>query len=166
MQGQKHFSEKLFTGFQLSERVPADNFYRRLKEVLDLHWLYKGTKNYYGTEGQESIDPTVFFKLMLIGYLENLGSDRRIISTVSLRLDLLYFVGYDIDEALPWHSTLSRTRQLFGEDVFKQFFRQVLKQCIDKGMVAGRRQAMDSAAVKANASMDSLIEKEILDDGG
>ena len=165
MQGQKLFSEKLFTSFQLSERVPVDNFYRRLKEVLDLHWLYKSTKDYYGTEGQESIDPTVFFKLMLIGYLENLGSDRRIISTVSLRLDLLYFVGYDIDEPLPWHSTLSRTRQLFGEDIFKQFFRQVLKQCIDKGMVAGRRQAMDSAAVKANASMDSLVEKEILDDG-
>jgi hypothetical protein len=56
--------------------------------VLDLQWLYKGTKNYYGTEGQESIDPTVFFKLMLIGYLENLGCDWRIISTVSIRLDL------------------------------------------------------------------------------
>jgi transposase len=164
MQGQKHFSEKLFTSFQLSERVPPDNFYRRLKELLDLDWLYKSTKSYYGTEGQESIDPTVFFKLMLVGYLENLGSDRRIMSTVSLRLDLLYFIGYDIDEPLPWHSTLSRTRQLFGEDVFKEFFRQVLKQCIAKGMVSGRRQAMDSAPVKANASMDSLVEKEILED--
>jgi hypothetical protein len=65
---------------------------------------------------------------------------------------------------LPWHSTLSRTRQLYGEELFKQLFKEVLKQCIDKGMVAGRRQVMDSVAVKANASMDSLIEKEILDD--
>jgi len=164
MQGKKQFSEKLFTNFQLSERVPADNFYRRLKEVLNLHWLYKATKNYSGTEGQQSIDPVVFFKLMLIGYLENLGSDRRIINTISMRLDMLFFVGYDIDEPLPWHSTLSRTRQLYGEELFKQLFRAVLKQCIDKGMVAGRRQVMDSVAVKANASMDSLIEKEILDD--
>ena len=164
MQGKKQFTEKLFTHFQLSERVPPDNFYRRLKEVLNLQWLYKATKNYYGTEGQQSIDPAVFFKLMLIGYLENLGSDRRIINTVSMRLDMLFFIGYDIDEALPWHSTLSRTRQLYGEDLFKQLFKEVLKQCIDKGMVAGRRQVMDSVAVKANASMDSLAEKEILDD--
>ncbi|MFN2458599.1 MAG: transposase, partial [Chitinophagaceae bacterium] len=118
MQGKKHYNEKLFTNFQLSDRIPADNFYRRLKDLLDVHWLYKTTKQYYGTEGQQSIDPVVFFKLMLIGYLENLGSDRRIISTVSMRLDMLYFIGYDIDEALPWHSTLSRTRQLYGEDVF------------------------------------------------
>lgn len=164
MQGKKHYSEKLFKQFQLSDRVPEDNFYRRLKKLLDLHWLYKVTQKYYGTEGQQSIDPVVFFKLMLIGYLENLGSDRRIINTVSLRLDMLFFVGYDIDEPLPWHSTLSRTRQLYREEVFKQLFKEVLKQCIDKGMVAGRRQVMDSVAVKANASMDSLIEKEILDD--
>jgi transposase len=164
MQGKKPFKEKLFTNFQLSERVPADNFYRRLKEVLDFQWLYKATKKYYGTEGQQSIDPVVFLKLTLIGYLENLGSDRRIMNTVSMRLDMLFLIGYNIDEPLPWHSTLSRTRQLYGEEVFKQLFKDVLKQCIDKGMVAGRRQVMDSVAVKANASMDSLVEKEILDD--
>jgi len=131
---------------------------------LNLHWLYKATKKYYGTEGQRSIDPVVFFKLMLIGYLENLGSDRRIINTSSMRLDMLFLIGYEIDEPLPWHSTLSRTRQLYGEELFKQLFKEVLKQCIDKGMVAGRRQVIDTVAVKANASMDSLIEKEILDD--
>ncbi len=164
MQGKKHYSEQLFKSFQLSQRVPEDNFYRRLKDILDLQWLYKETKQYYGSEGQQSIDPIVFFKLILIGYLENLGSDRRIINTVRMRLDMLYFTGYDIDEALPWHSTLSRTRQLYGEELFKKLFRQILKQCIDKGMVAGRRQAMDSAPVKANASMDSLKQKEVLED--
>ena len=164
MQGKKKFTEKLFTHFQLSDRVPPDNFYRRLKEVLSLRWLYKATKKYYGTEGQQSIDPVVFFKLMLIGYLENLGSDRRMTNTVSMRMDMLFFIGYDIDEPLPWHSTLSRTRQLYGEGLFKQLFQEVLKQCINKGMVAGRRQVMDSVAVKANASMDSLMEKEILED--
>ena len=165
MQGKKQYTEQLFKSFQLSDRVPEDNFYRRLKELLDLKWLYAATKKYYGTEGQQSIDPVVFFKLILIGYLENLGSDRRIINTVSMRLDMLFFIGYDIDESLPWHSTLSRTRQLYGETVFKELFRQVLKQSIDKGMVAGRRQAIDSVAVKANASMSKLAEKELLDDG-
>ena len=165
MQGKKQYSEQLFKSFQLSERIPEDNFYRRLKDLLNLQWLYKETKKYYGSEGQQSIDPVVFFKMILIGYLENLGSDRRIINTVSMRMDMLYFIGYDIDEALPWHSTLSRTRQLYGESLFKQLFKQVLKQCIEKGMVAGRRQAMDSAPVKANASMDSLQQKEVLQDG-
>jgi len=165
MQGKKQYTEQLFKSFQLSERIPEDNFYRRLKDLLNLQWLYKETKKYYGSEGQQSIDPIVFFKLILIGSLENLGSDRRIINTVSMRMDMLYFIGYDIDEPLPWHSTLSRTRQLYGESLFKQLFKQVLKECIEKGMVAGRRQAMDSAPVKANASMDSLKEKEVLQDG-
>lgn len=164
MQGRKAFEEKLFTNFQLSDRVPADNFYRKLKETLDLRFLRKSTARYYGTEGQESIDPIVFFKLMLVGYLENIGSDRRIIATVSMRLDMLYFIGYNLDEPVPWHSTLSRTRQLYGEDVFKESFRKILKMCIDKGMVSGRRQAVDSALIKANASMDSIAEKEVMDD--
>lgn len=165
MQGRKQHTEKLFLSFQLSERVPDCNFYRKLKSLLHLQWLYKATKKYYGSEGQQSIDPVVFFKLILIGYLENLGSDRRIINTVSMRMDMLFFIGYDIDEPLPWHSTLSRTRQLYGDDLFKQLFKQVLKQCIDKGMVAGKRQAIDSVFVKANASMSSLAEKDILNDG-
>lgn len=164
MQGRKTFEEQLFTNFLLSDRVPADNFYRRLKETLDLRFIYKATAKYYGTEGQESIDPAVFFKLILVGYLENLGSDRRIINTASMRLDILYFIGYTLEEVLPWHSTLSRTRQLYGEEVFKELFKRVLKECINKGMVSGRRQAVDSALIKANASMDSIAEKEIMTD--
>jgi len=164
MQGRKTFEEQLFTNFLLSDRVPADNFYRRLKDTLDLRFIYKATAKYYGTEGQESIDPAVFFKLILVGYLENLGSDRRIINTASMRLDILYFIGYTLEEPLPWHSTLSRTRQLYSEDVFKELFKRVLKECINKGMVSGRRQAVDSALIKANASMDSIVEKEIMTD--
>jgi transposase len=165
MQGKKQYAEKLFTSFQLSAHVPADNFYRRLKESLDLQWLYKSTKKYYGTEGQASIDPVVFFKLILVGYLENLNSDRRIISHSKMRLDILFFLGYDLDEELPWHSTISRTRALYGEEVFKELFSKVLSLCVGKGMLSGRRQAIDSAYVKANASMDSLVAKDIIEDG-
>jgi transposase len=164
MQGKKTHQEKLFVNFQLSDYVPADNFYRRLKEQLDLRFIYLLTAEYYGTEGQKSIDPVVFMKLMLIGYLENLNSDRRIISTSRLRMDILYFIGYDLGEELPWHSTISRTRQLYGEHVFTELFKRVLKQCIDKGMVSGRRQAVDGFFIKANASLDSMVEKEIMED--
>lgn len=132
MQGKKQYSEKLFTSFQLSNHVPADNFYRRLKDQLELNWLYKSTQKYYGREGQASIDPIVFFKLILVGYLENLNSDRKIIEHSKMRLDILFFLGYDLDEALPWHSTISRTRQLYGEEVFKELFSKVLGLCVKK----------------------------------
>src|ERR1041384_4488547 len=144
MQGKKKYQEKLFMSFQLSDHVPEDNFYRRLKELIDFRFLYARTAAYYGAEGQKSVDPVVFIKLMLFGYLENINSDRRIVSTAKLRLDILYFLGYNLDEELPWHSTLSRTRQLYGQEVFDEVFQMVLKQCIEKGMVAGRRQAIDS----------------------
>lgn len=156
MQGKKEYQEKLFTSFQLSERVPKENFYRRLKEVLDLIFLYATTKSYYGTSGQKSIDPVVFFKLCLVGYLENIISDRKIIEHSSMRLDILYFIDYDVEDELPWHSTISRTRQLFPEGVFEEVFTKVLSLCVNKGMVSGHTQVIDSAPVKANASMDSL----------
>ena len=156
MQGQKVYQEKLFSSFQLSDRVPKENFYRRLKGVLDLSFLYSLTKPYYGICGQKSIDPVVFYKLCLVGYLENIISDRQLIGHCSMRLDILYFLGFDIDEELPWHSTVSRTRQLFPESLFESVFGKVLGMCVEKGMVSGHTQCIDSAPVKANASMDSL----------
>ena len=156
MQGKKNYQEKLFNHFQLSDHVPECNFYRRLKEVLHLEFLYSETKLYYGDRGQKSIDPIVFFKLCLVGYLENIISDRQLIAHSAMRMDILYFLGYDIDEPLPWHSTISRTRQLFPEAIFEKVFTHILEMCIAKGMVKGSTQAIDSAPVKANASMDTL----------
>ena len=166
MQGVKDYQEKLFINFQLSERVHKCNFYRRLKENLDLSFLYKKTRIYYGEEGQKSIDPVVFFKFMLIGYLENLNSDRKIIEQSSMRMDMLFFLGYDIDESLPWHSILSRTRQLYGEELFLEVLCKVLGLCVSKGMLKGNRQAVDSAYIKSNASKESIVEKTLLEETG
>ena len=160
MLGQKDYQEKIFLSFSLSNRVPEDNFYRRLKKVLDLQFVRDMAKPYYGKEGQKSIDPTVFFRLMLIGYLENIVSDRQLIEHVSMRLDLLFYIGYDIDEALPWHSTISRTRNLIPDAIFEEAFDRVLAMCVKSGLVAGHTQAVDSAYIKANASLDSLERKK------
>lgn len=159
------YQEKLFASFSLSSRVPKENFYCQLRGVLDLDYLYDLTSPYYGTTGQKSIDPKVFFKLCLVGYLENIISDRKLITHCNMRLDILFFLGYDIDDELPWHSTVSRTRQLFPVELFEEVFNRILRMCIEKGMVAGHTQAIDSAPVKANASMDSLelkVPKESL----
>lgn len=160
MQGKKTFEEEKELLFSLSAHVPAHNFYRRLKQQLDLEFLYKLTEPLYGRCGQHSIDPVVFFKLCLVGHLENITSDRRLIEHCSLRLDLLYFLDYQLDEPLPWHSTLSRTRRLFPEALFEALFDKVFTLCVESGMVAGSTQAIDSAPVKANASMGSLILKQ------
>lgn len=156
MQGKKKYQEKLFAQFQLSDRVPKNNFYRRLNKELDLRFLYAKTKSFYGSSGQKSLDPVVFFKLCLVGYFENIISDRALVNHCAMRLDILFFIGYDIDEELPWHSTISRTRQLFPEDIFEEVFTHVFSMCVEKGMVAGHTQAIDSAPIKANASMDTL----------
>jgi len=164
MQGKKHLTPELFTTVNIYDLVPTDNFYRRLSKDLSLDFIYKATKDYYGKEGQESIDPVVFFKILLVGYLNNINSDRQLIAFCSDSLSIRLFLGYDIHEQLPWHSTISRTRSLYGEEVFIELFKTVLQLCVSKGMVRGKRQAVDSAFIKANASMDSLVEKEVLDD--
>lgn len=111
--------------FSLSKRVPRHNLYRRLNELLDLCFLYEETQALYSHTGQTSLDLVVFFKLMLVSRLENLVSDRRLVEHCSLRLDILYFLGYEVNEDLPWHSTISRTRQLFPASVFERLFDHV-----------------------------------------
>ena len=71
----KNYLEKLFTSFRHSDRVPKENFYRRLKEVLNLKFLNPLTQKFYGESGQKSIDPIVFFKVCLLGYLENITTE-------------------------------------------------------------------------------------------
>jgi transposase len=150
----------LFLSFSLSRKVPENNFYRQLKKVIDLQFVRNMARPYYGSEGQKSIDPTVFFRLMLIGYLENIISDRQLIEHVGMRLDLLYFIDYDIDDHLPWHSTISRTRKLLPDAIFEEAFEKVLGMCVESGLVAGHTQAIDSAYIKANASLDSIEIKK------
>ena len=84
MQGRKIFEDEKKLYFSLSAHVPEHNFYRRLKQQLDLDFLYELTEEYYGRCGQQSIDPVVFLKLCLVGYLENITSDRKLIEHCSL----------------------------------------------------------------------------------
>ena len=156
MQGRHIFHQKRVHEVCLSDLVPKDNLYYRLREVIHLDFLYKLTSTYYGSCGQKSIDAVVFFKLCLVQHLENLTSDRKLLEICKLRLDLLLFLGYNIGEELPCHSTLSRTRGLLPRQLFDEVFNHILSLCIESGMVAGSVVAVDSALIKANASMDSL----------
>lgn len=119
MQGKKHYEEKLFSQVHLSRRIPKDNIYRKLKREINFKFIYKLTKEYYGKGGKQSLDPVVFFKLCLIKKQENIRSDKKLIEYCNIRLDLIYFLDYNIDEKLPHYNTIYRTRRHLPEDVFK-----------------------------------------------
>lgn len=160
MLGKKEYNPKLMYIVILDDLVPEDNFYRRLDKFLDLRFLYQECESLYGTTGNPSIDPVVFFKLNLYGYFENIISDRELIKRASDSLAARLYLRYDIDEELPWHSTISRTRATMPEGIFENLFRKVLQKCAELGFVSGEHQSIDSTLVKANASLESLERKQ------
>jgi transposase len=159
MMGQKRIQAKLMYSINIEDFVPIDNFYRRVDQVLDLRFLYQECKAFYGTTGNPSLDPVVFFKLLLFGYFEHIICDRELIRRASDSLGVRLYLGYDIDEILPWHSTVSRTRALLSEEVFEKLFTRVVKLCAEAGLIAGTHQSIDSTLVKANASLESIEKK-------
>ncbi len=116
----------------LENLIPKNNLYRQLKQLLDLSFLYQAVEPYYGKCGQKSIDPVVFFKLLLVGHFENLTSDGHLIRSSKLRLDILYFLDYKPSEHLPCHSTISRTRKRLPATLFEDLFSKVLQICVEK----------------------------------
>lgn len=160
MIGHKKKEQKLFYNISLTQLVPEDNIYRKLSSALDLGFLYKRCKEYYGTTGNPSIDPEVFFKVCLYGYFEGITKDRELIRKLEDSLSGRLFIGYDIDETIPWHSTVSRTRAILPKEVFEELFEMVLGMCVSTGLVSGVKQAVDSTLVKANASLESIELKK------
>jgi len=160
MLGKKKFQPKLMYNLTIDDLVPEDNIYRQIDQFLDLRFVYKECEKLYGKTGKPSIDPVVFFKLELYGYFENIISDRELIRKVSDSLAARYFVGYDIDEKLPWHSTISRTRGLISKETFENIFSKILELCYQTGLIAGKHQSIDSTLVEANASLESVERKE------
>ena len=164
MQGSKNFQPKMFVNFRLDEHIPNDNFYRVLKGILDLSFIKKKTQFCYASKmGRPSLDPVVFFKIVLTGYLENICSDRALERMINMRLDLRFFIDYDIDEKVPDHSTICKTRQRIPKEVFDDVFNHILGLCVKSGLVGGSIQSIDSAYINANASIDKLTEIKLID---
>lgn len=164
MQGSKNFQPKMFVNFRLDEHIPKDNFYRILKDVLDLSFIKTKTQHCYASKmGRPSLDPVVFFKIVLAGYLENICSDRALERMINMRLDLRFFIDYDIDEKVPDHSTICKTRQRIPSEIFEDVFNHILLLCVKEGLVDGTFQSIDSAYISANASIDRLTESKLID---
>jgi transposase len=162
MQGQKRFSPKLFYNVNLEDLVPQDHILRRFESLLSLDFLYEETRRHYSYTGQPSVDPVVLFKMMLVGYLFGISSERKLASEIRVNLAFRWYLGYDLDESTPNHSVLSKARARFPETVFAGFFSRVVELCVQVGLVQGETVCLDSTLIKANASLDSFVEvKEV-----
>jgi hypothetical protein len=108
------------------------------------------------------VDPVALFKMALLGYLYGLASERRLAQEVELNLAYRWFLGYDLDEATPNHSVLSKARRRFGKQVYEEFFRQVVLQCETAGLIEGTTVYLDSTLVPASADVDSARSRTLL----
>jgi len=143
----------------LVKLLPAHHFYLQLLQEVDFSFIRPLFEPFYSPLGRPSIDPVVFVKLLLVGHFENITSDRKLLDLAKLHLGIRTFVGYGLEQPLPCHSTLSRTRQRIPTSVFDTCFSHIVGLCIHKGLVSGHTQVVDSAYIKANASMSRLKPK-------
>src|SRR5215203_3201069 len=143
----------------LEDLVAEDNFYRRLQEKLDLSFVRELVKDLYAHSGRPSVDPEVFFRLQLVMFHEGIRSERELMRIVSDRLSARWYVGYDLFEALPDHSSLTRIRDRFGLSVFREFFERIVQLCFEAGLVWGEELYFDATKVDANASLDSIAPR-------
>src|SRR3954453_20405847 len=140
----------------LEDLVPPDHFYRHLERSLDLAFVRDLVRDAYAETGRPSIDPVVFFKLQLIMFFEGLRSERQLLQVVADGLSLRWYLGYDLTEPLPEHSSLSRIRERYGLMVFRRFFETIVEQCLAAGLVWGEELYIDATKIEANPLPHSL----------
>jgi transposase len=160
MLGHKAKLLKVHTAVCLEDLVPPDNFYRELDVKLDLTFVRDLVRDCYASSmGRPSIDPVVFFKLQLIMFFEGIRSERQLMDMVNMRLDHRWYIGYDLDEKVPDHSSLSKIRERYGLEVFQRLFEQIVEVCCQAGLVWGKELYFDGTQVQANADIDSLMPR-------
>ncbi len=143
----------------LEDLVPADHFYRYLERTLDLSFVREFVQATYACIGRPSIDPMVFFKLQLVMFFEGIRSERQLMRHAADRLSVRWYVGYDLGEPLPDHSSLTHIRERYGVEVFRRFFDTIVEQCQQAKLVWGKELYIDSTQVNANADLDSLTPR-------
>jgi transposase len=139
--------------------VPKDNFYRHLEERIDLSLVRELVLPLYAKGGRHSVDPVVFFKLQLVLFFENFRSERQLMEVVADRLSLRWYVGYDLCEPLPNHSSLTKIRDRYGLEILRNFFERIVQMCVEAGLLRGKELFFDSTKVEADAAVDSLAPR-------
>jgi transposase len=162
MKRQPRFEAKFYYNLSLDRLVPDDHLLRLIANAVDFSFIRPLCRPYYSHTGRPSVDPVVLFKMLLIGYLYGITSERRLARELSLNLGYRWFLGYDFDQATPDHSVLSKARARFGSEVFESFFRSSIDLCREAGLLEEGPVYVDSTLIQASAAVDSLVRRDEL----
>jgi transposase len=156
--GEKKKANKLFYYLRPEELIPEDHILRLIDRYVDFSFIRPRVEHLYSHTGGPSVDPDVMMRMLLLGYLFGISSERRLCDEVGMHMGYRWFVGLSLEEKIPDHSTFSKNRHgRFKESgIYQQMFDQIVEQCIEKGLVSGKHLTVDSTLVKANASFKKL----------
>jgi transposase len=161
MQGYQSYQERLFSIVNLSEMIPANHLLVKIDKALDLSFIYDLTKALYcKNNGRPSVDPVLFFRMQMVGYLYGIASDRQLCEEIHLNIAYRWFCRLNLEDKVPDHSSLTRIRDRFGVETYQAIFERLIKQWQQSGMIKGQRMISDANLFEANAGMNSLIKRE------
>lgn len=140
--------------------IPKNHLLRQIKNCVNFDFIYEKTAPYYSNLGRKSIDPVIMIKMLLVGYLYGIKSERRLEEEISFNLAYRWFCGLDLLQRVPDHSTFSQNRRRRFQDssVFREVFNEIVLQCIEKNLVTGEMLAADGSFLPANVSLQSSVE--------
>jgi transposase len=164
MMGQHDRSEALFYYFRLEDHVPETHLLRLIEKHISFGFVRERLKASYSDTGRPSIDPELLLRILLIGYLYGITSERKLVEELRMHLAWRWFTGLGFDQEIPHHSTFSKNRHgRFQESrLFEELFGQIVLQCVEVGLVQGQHLSVDGSFVEANASKESRIPREQL----
>jgi transposase len=154
-----HDQGQLFYSFNLEEVVPDDHVVRQIAAVLDLSWVYSELAPFYPKIGRPSIDPVLMIRMLVIGYVFAIRSERALCREVQVNLAYRWFCGLSIEDKLPDHSAFSRARheRFRDSDIFRSVFERVVEACLAAGLVGGEGFAVDASLIAADANKKRSI---------
>jgi len=166
MMGQHDRSEALFYYFRLEDQVPETHLLRLIEKHVSFEFVRQRLKDSYSETGRPSIDPELLLRILLVGYLYGITSERKLVEELRMHLAWRWFTGLGFDQEIPDHSTFSKNRHgRFQEsNLFEQLFEQIVRQCVEVGLVQGRHLSVDGSFVEANAAKQSRMPREQLGD--
>jgi len=164
MMGQHSRSEALFYYFRLEDQVPETHLLRLIEKHISFAFVREKLKQSYSDTGRPSIDPELLLRILLIGYLYGISSERKLVEELRMHLAWRWFTGLGFDQEIPHHSTFSKNRHgRFQESkLFEQLFEEIVRQCVEVGLVHGEHLSVDGSFVEANASKESRIPRQQL----
>jgi len=164
MMGQQPRTESLFYYFRLEDQIPEDHLLRLLDHYVDFSFVRERLKSFYSSTGRPSIDPEVLLRLLLVGYLYGITSERRLLEEVKMHLAYRWFTRLGFEQGIPDHSTFSKNRhgRFRQSGVFREVFEEIVRRCLEAGLVEGQNLAVDGTMVGANASRQSRVPREQL----